>query len=41
MQGSVWARKKSTEGERLLLGSVIDSIRLKNSVNNRGSIKLE
>ena len=40
MQGSVWARKKTTEGDRLLSGSVIDSIRLKNSVNNRGSIKL-
>lgn len=41
MDGSVWARKKSNDGgDRQLSGSIIDSVRLKSSINNRGSIKL-
>lgn len=42
MDGSVWAQRKSSESQdRQLAGSVVDSIRLKSSLSNRGSMKLE
>lgn len=40
MDGSVWAQRRSKEGDRLS-GSVVDSIRLKSSVNNRDSLRME
>lgn len=41
MEGSVWAKKKSNvESDRQLSGSVVDSIRLRSSVNNRGSLQV-
>lgn len=42
MDGSVWAQKKNNENQdKQLGGSVVDSIRLRSSLSNRGSMRLE
>lgn len=40
MDNSVWAQRKSKDGDRQLSGSVVDSIRLKSSANKDSSLKI-
>lgn len=42
MDGSVWAQKnKNDSNDKQLTGSVVDSVRLRSSLTNRESMKLE